>query len=188
MKFLPEFRIGIVNGWIPLGLYFLVLILSLLPYSKETRTWLFNNPVDRSKKILLWIRGFGQLTMVAFILMMIATPLDFHLTIFLPGALVCLAGLIMEISALHCFRITPLGRPVVAGPYRISRNPQWAGLFLVLLGSALAAGVWLYILMVLTVGVIYHIQILAEEELCIQKFGESYRSYMKQIPRYFLFI
>jgi len=188
MKILPEFRIGIVNGWVPLGVYFLGLILSLLPYSKETRTWLFNNPVDRSKKGLMLVRGFGQLTMVAYILMMIFTPLDSRSSVFLPGALIYLVGLIFEISALHYFRITPLGRPVVAGPYRVSRNPQWVGLFLVLLGSAIAAGVWLYIMMVLVVGVIYHIQILAEEELCIQQFGDSYRSYMKQIPRYFLFI
>jgi protein-S-isoprenylcysteine O-methyltransferase Ste14 len=187
VKILPEFRLGIFNGWISFGLYFLGLMLSILPYSKEARIWLFQNPVNRDRKALLFVRRFGQLSMVAYILMMVFTPMDFHLPMFLPGALIFFSGLILEISALHSFRIAPPGQPVMAGPYRMSRNPQWVGLFLVLFGSAIAAGVWLYVLMVLIVGVIYHIQILDEEALCIEKFGERYRSYMRKIPRYFLF-
>jgi len=187
MKILPEFRLGIVNGWIPLGLYFLALILSILPYSQEARIWLFQNPVNRGQKILLFIRRLGQFSMMAYILMMIFTPLNFHLFVFLLGVLIFFSGLFLEISALRSFRMAPVGQPVVVGPYRISRNPQWVGLFLVLLGSAVAAGIWLFIVMVLVVGVIYHIQILDEEASCIQKFGETYRSYMERIPRYFLF-
>ncbi|MGD0806119.1 MAG: methyltransferase [Anaerolineales bacterium] len=186
MKILPEFRLGIGNGWIPLGLYFLALILSILPYSQEARIWLFQNPVNRGQKSLLFIRRLGQFSMMAYILMMIFTPLNFHLFAFLLGALIFFSGLFLEISALRSFRKAPVDQPVVAGPYRVSRNPQWVGLFLVLLGSAIASGVWLYIMMVLGVGIIYHIQILDEEALCLQKFGESYRSYMKQIPRYFM--
>jgi protein-S-isoprenylcysteine O-methyltransferase Ste14 len=91
-------------------------------------------------------------------------------------------------SALHYFRITPINQPVVGGPYRISRNPQWLGLFLVLLGSAIAARIWLYIGIVIIVGFIYHIQILDEEDACIEKYGDSYREYIKRIPRYFLFL
>jgi protein-S-isoprenylcysteine O-methyltransferase Ste14 len=188
MRFFPEFEIGIVNGWIPFGLYFLGLMLSILPYSKEARIWLIQNPVNRGRKILLFVRGVGQVSMVAYILMMIFTPLDIHSFAFLPGALIFFSGWFMEISALHSFRNAPLGQPVAAGPYRVSRNPQWVGLFLVLLGSAVAAGVLLYIAMVLVVGVIYHIQILDEEALCIQKFGDSYRAYMNRIPRYLLFL
>jgi protein-S-isoprenylcysteine O-methyltransferase Ste14 len=187
MKILPEFGLGIGNGWIPLGLYFLGLMLSILPYSQEARVWLFQNPVNRGRKILMFFRGVGQISMMAYILMMIFTPLDFYTFTFLPGALIFFSGWFMEISALYYFRIAPLGQPVAAGPYRISRNPQWVGLFLVLLGSAFAVGVWLYIAMVLAVGVIYHIQILDEEALCLQKFGESFRAYMNRIPRYLLF-
>jgi protein-S-isoprenylcysteine O-methyltransferase Ste14 len=188
MKIFPEFGLGILNGWIPLGLYFLGFLLSLLPYSTEVRNWLFQNPVNRDRKALLFVRRFGQLSMVAYILMMVFTPLDFNPPSFLPGALIYCFGLSMEISALYSFRIAPPGRPVEMGPYHVSRNPQWVGLFLVLLGSAVAAGVWLYVAMVLAVGVIYHIQILDEEALCLQTFGDSYREYMHRIPRYLLFL
>jgi protein-S-isoprenylcysteine O-methyltransferase Ste14 len=56
------------------------------------------------------------------------------------------------------------------------------------LGSAIATRIWLYIGMVIIVGFIYHIQILDEETACIEKYGDSYREYIKRIPRYFLFL
>jgi protein-S-isoprenylcysteine O-methyltransferase Ste14 len=187
MKIYPELQIGILNGWIPLVLYFIGLIASVSLYSKESRLWLFNNPKDESKRVLVFIRLGGQLAMMAYIVMMMITPLNINHPIFLVGAVIYSIGYIFEMSALHYFRITPIGQPVVGGPYRVSRNPQWLGLFLVLLGSAIAAGIWLYIGIVVIVGIIYHIQILDEETACIKKYGESYREYMNRIPRYFLF-
>jgi protein-S-isoprenylcysteine O-methyltransferase Ste14 len=188
MKLLPKFQLGVLNGWIPLLLYFIGLILSVSLYSRESRLWLFNNPKDESKRVLLFIRLYGQLVMMAYIVMMIFTPLHFNNPIFFIGAVIYTIGYISEMSALHYFRITPLGQPVVGGPYRVSRNPQWLGLFLVLLGSAIAAQVWLYIGMVIIVGFIYHIQILDEEAACSEKYGDSYHEYKKRIPRYFLFL
>jgi protein-S-isoprenylcysteine O-methyltransferase Ste14 len=188
MKIFPELQIGVLNGWIPLLLYFIGLILSVVLYSKESRLWLFNNPKDESKRVLVFIRICGQLVMIAYIVMMIFTPLHFNNPIFIAGALIYAIGYIYEISALHYFRITPLRQPVVGGPYRVSRNPQWLGLFLVLLGSAIATQIWLYIGMVIIVAFIYHIQILDEEAACIEKYGDSYYEYKKRIPRYFLFL
>ena len=188
MKIFPELQIGILNGWIPLVLYLIGLILSVSLYSKESRLWLFNNPKDESKRVLVFIRLCGQLAMMAYIVMMIFTPLEIYNPLFFVGAVIFAIGYIFEMSALHYFRITPRRQPVVGGPYRISRNPQWLGLFLVLLGSAIAARIWLYIAMVILVGFIYHIQILDEEAACIDKYGDSYREYKKHIPRYFLFL
>ncbi|MCJ7731284.1 DUF1295 domain-containing protein [Candidatus Bathyarchaeota archaeon] len=188
MDLLPKLQVGILNGWIPLIIYFIGLILSASLYSKEARVWLFNNPKDENKSKFRFIRLFGQLAMVAYILMMVFTPLKISNPVFLIGATVFLIGFVLEMSALYHFRKTPVGQPAVNGPYRISRNPQWVGLFLVLLGSAIAAGIWLYIGVVVMVGIIYHKQILDEEMTCIEKYGDSYREYMKRIPRYFLFL
>jgi protein-S-isoprenylcysteine O-methyltransferase Ste14 len=187
MKILPELQTGVLNGWIPLLLYFIGLIFSVSLYSKESRVWLFNNPKDESKRVLVVIRFCGQLMMITYIVMMVFTPLSINSPIFPIGAVIYAIGYILEMSALHYFRIAPINRPVEGGPYRSSRNPQWLGLFLVLLGSAIATSTWLYIGMVIIVGFIYHIQILDEEAACIERYGESYREYIKRIPRYFLF-
>ena len=187
MKIFPEFQLGILNGWIPFLLYFIGLILSVAPYSKESRLWLFNNPKDESRKVLVIIRLCGQFAMIAYIVMMIFSPLDINSPIFFVGAVIYIIGYIFELSALYFFRIAPINQPVVGGLYRVSRNPQWLGLFLVLLGSAIATRIWLYIWIVIIVGFIYHIQILDEEAACKKKYGKSYREYMERIPRYILF-
>lgn len=188
MDLLPKFQIGLLNGWIPLIIYFIGLILSASLYSKEARVWLFNNPKDKNKSVFMFICLFGQLAMMAYIVMMVFTPMRIDNPVFLVGAIVYLIGFVLEMSALYYFRKTPVGQLVVNGPYRASRNPQWLGLFLALLGSAIATGIWLYIGLVVLVGIIYHKQILDEETACIKKYGESYREYMERIPRYFLFL
>lgn len=123
MDFFPEFHVGILNGWIPLIIYFIGLILSASLYSKEARVWLFNNPKDENKSVFLFIRLFGQLAMVAYILMMVFTPMRIGNPVFLVGATVYFVGFVLEMSALYYFRITPVGQPAVNGPYRASRNP-----------------------------------------------------------------
>ena len=188
MDLLPKFQVGMLNGWVPLILYFIGLIFSVSLYSKEARIWLFNNPKHANKGVLMSLRLFGQFAMMAYIVMMIFTPLKTNNPIFLVGAGVYSIGFVSEMSALYYFRRTPVGQLVVKGPYHVSRNPQWIGLLLVLLGSAVATGLWLYIGMVVMVSIIYHIQILDEETACIKKYGESYREYMGRIPRYFLFL
>jgi len=187
MDLLPKFQAGMLNGWIPLVIYSIGLILSVALYSKEARTWLFNNPKDENKGVLIFLRLFGQLAMMAYIVMLIFTPLKIRDPIFLVGAGLFSIGFVFEMSSLYYFRKMPGGEPVVNGPYCLSRNPQWVGLFLVLFGSAIATGIWLYVGILVVVGFIYHIQILDEEKACIEKYGQSYREYMTRIPRYLLF-
>ena len=96
MKIFPEFQIGILNGWIPLVLYFIGLIFSVSLYSKESRLWLFNNPKDESKRVLVFIRLCGQLAMMAYIVMMIFTPLNIDNPVFLVGAVSMLLAMYLK--------------------------------------------------------------------------------------------
>jgi hypothetical protein len=32
-----------------------------------------------------------------------------------------------------------------------------------------------------------HWEIVAEKEICLKQYGEAYRAYLKQVPRYFVF-
>jgi hypothetical protein len=137
MDILPKFQAGILNGWIPLIIYFIGLIFSVSLYPKDKRDWLFNNPKDTNKHGLILLRLFGQCVMMAYIVMLFFTPLKINTPVFLAGTGVFMVGFVFEISALYYFRITPIGEPVAKGPYRLSRNPQWLGLFFVLLGSAI---------------------------------------------------
>jgi protein-S-isoprenylcysteine O-methyltransferase Ste14 len=188
MQVLPDFKIGPLNGWLPLLLYFVGLSLALFSFSGQARARVFEDPKYRMPASVKLVRLFGQVAMFAYIGMMVFTPLMFGALVFAVGVLVYAAGYGSVMVGLHHFKHTPADQPVVTGPYQFSRNPQWVGLALVLAGAAIMTGVWLYLGIILVVAIIYHLQILAEEKACLEQYGDSFRAYMAKIPRYFWFL
>jgi len=185
MSALPELHLGILNGWILLLAYAAGFLIALAAFSKDEKARLFADPkltLQGIKRVLLHT---GQLVAVAFIAIMVFTPITRSFGLMAAGLTVYVLGYCMVIVSLRYFRRSRLGHPVTDGPYRVSRNPQWVGLFLILLGAAIMSGAWLMIVMVLVVGCIYHLQILEEEKACATLYGEAYARYLRQVPRYF---
>jgi protein-S-isoprenylcysteine O-methyltransferase Ste14 len=60
-------------------------------------------------------------------------------------------------------------------------------LTLSVLGACLAIGSISVILVLLISRIFNHFQILAQEQACLQEYGQAYQEYMDKIPRYFLF-
>jgi protein-S-isoprenylcysteine O-methyltransferase Ste14 len=185
---LPDFRVGLLNGWLPLILYFVGFLLALVSFSGQARARLFEDPKYGMPTGVKVVRLLGQVAMVACFGMMVFTPLMPGAPVFLVGVVIYAAGYGTMMVALHYFKHTPADQVVVAGPYRLSRNPQWVGLVLVLAGAAIMTGVWLYLGITLVVAIIYHLQILAEEKACLEQYGDSFRAYVAKIPRYFWFL
>ena len=70
------------------------------------------------------------------------------------------------------------------GPYKISRNPQILGGYLLVIGTAIQ---WLSLYSlgwVLLYAIIGHWMIVTEEEHLLQVFGEEYEGYCSEVPRY----
>jgi len=84
------------------------------------------------------------------------------------------------------FKDTPFGDPVSKGVYKVSRHPQIVALFVLFTGMCMAIGSWLALLTLLISRILQHYGILAEEEACLRQYGDSYRAYTNQVPRYFL--
>lgn len=76
------------------------------------------------------------------------------------------------------------GRLTVTGPYRWSRNPQYVGWFLFLLGFALNDWSLWCLVALLVVAISLHLLVLVEEEHLRRVFGEPYIEFRGQIPRY----
>ena len=183
---MPDFRIGLLNTWTLLAAYAAGFLLALVPYSRQERSWLFEDLKYRLRgwrRLLLFL---GQVVAVTFITATVFAPLRFEAPTFLAGIVLYGVGYATVIGALYYFRRASKTGPVTTGPYHFSRNPQWVGLFLVLLGTAFASGAWLMSMAVVGVAAVYHLQILAEEELCRNKYGEAYQRYCRDVPRYLL--
>ena len=121
-------------------------------------------------------------------------PGDIADATFWPGVLLTLAGLVFVTWTVRLFAtagkgtLAPWAPPtklVVSGPYRHVRNPMIAGVMLMLGGEALLLNSWplaaelaLFILVTSTAFILF------EEPELEQRFGESYRRYKADVPRW----
>jgi len=83
----------------------------------------------------------------------------------------------------------PTNRPTTAivesGPYRFTRNPIYMGMFLGLIGVAVAFDdFWLLIMLVPFALVIRYGVVAREEAYLERKFGDSYRGYHARVRRW----
>jgi len=72
-------------------------------------------------------------------------------------------------------------RIIKTGPYRIVRNPMYTGIFIAFLGAAIAIGE-LVAFVALGIGIAsIWVKIKAEEEILLEKFGEEYLQYKRDV-------
>jgi len=112
------------------------------------------------------------------------TPLDyFGVVISIMGIAICLIGITHFRSVPKVFCVDA-GKLTISGPYRWSRNPQYVGLFLFLLGFALNDWSLWCLAALLVAAINLHLLVLVEEEHLRRVFGEQYVEFCRKIPRY----
>ena len=74
---------------------------------------------------------------------------------------------------------------VESGPYRFTRNPIYLGMFLGLIGLAIAFdNLWLLLMLVPFALVIRYGVVVREEDYLERKFGDAYRGYRSRVRRW----
>jgi protein-S-isoprenylcysteine O-methyltransferase Ste14 len=103
------------------------------------------------------------------------------------------AGVILALSAVflffrartHLIPNRPATTLVVAGPYRLTRNPMYVSLTAVYLGvCVLMQSLWALVLLPLVLVTIYRKVIAPEEAYLERRFGGEYAQYKKQVRRW----
>ena len=185
MEFLPDSRLGWLNGWLLLALLVLTDGTLFLAFRKNDVTRLFDRSGWTKRQIVITV--IGKLLALATVLMIIFTPLKLGSYAFIVGTVLVGVGLIGLVKALLDFRNTPPDRPVTQGIYRVTRHPQNLASSLVILGCTIAIGSWLALILFVVARVFLHANLVAEEDVCLREYGEAYRDYMKRVPRYLFF-
>lgn len=186
MELIPTLKIGWLNGWILICFLYLIFGIFLLTFPKDVVSRLYNYDRSSWSKTQRAFYVIGKLLALVCLFLIIFTPLKIGANIFIPGIILFALGLTGFIIALFNFKNTPLDQPVSRGLYRISRHPQVLMLFIMSIGICIAIGSWLVLFIMIVSSLFLHFRDLAEEETCLERYGDSYRAYTKLVPRYFL--
>lgn len=185
MEFIPALKLGWLNGWILLAFEFMIQGFLLLIFPKDVVSRLFDRSGWSVKQRVFLITG--KVFSFACLILIILTPLKINSSSFMLGLILYAIGIAGLIVAMYNFKNTPLDQPVTQGVYKISRHPQNVAIFIFILGICVAIGSWVALLMLLMSKVLQHFGILAEEEVCLKRYGEPFRAFIERVPRYFLF-
>jgi protein-S-isoprenylcysteine O-methyltransferase Ste14 len=181
-----DFEIGLWNAWILQVLFFLTLSIPNFLMSKEarerTKRATQSIPLGKTQKIMAY--STHLLIMPFTVIYSIILPLKIGTVWLYLGLLIFAAALVMTVMITHSFATTPLGEPVTRGIYRISRHPTYLSGFLLYVGMGVACVSWVMMLCGMLWAVLWHIVVPAEERFLLEKYGESYREYMKRTPRW----
>jgi protein-S-isoprenylcysteine O-methyltransferase Ste14 len=182
MELLPDLEFGWLNGWLLLAMLGLTDGILFLIFRRNTVKRLFDRSGWTTGQIVITL--VGKLLALVAVLMIIFTPLKLGSPVFFIGVVLVVIGLIALVRALVEFRKTPHDQPVTTGIYRVTRHPQILASSLVILGCVLAIGSWLALILFVAARIFLHANLIAEEDVCLREYGEAYREYMNQVPRY----
>jgi len=184
MELMPSLEIGLYNGWILLAFEFLIQGGLLLIFPKDVVSRLFDRSGWSEKQRIFTI--LGKVFSLACLILIFLTPLKISSRTFVIGSILYGIGLAGLVVAMLNFKDTPLGQPVMKGVYKISRHPQIVALTVIFLGICLAIGSWIALFTLVISRLFQHFGILAEEKVCLKRYGESYHTYKERVSRYFL--
>jgi protein-S-isoprenylcysteine O-methyltransferase Ste14 len=187
MSFIPAFEIGVWNLWIFMAawVFFHVVPLNwpILRYDikgifkKSTASPSYN----KTEKIL---NNFGTVVWVILFIYSIFLPLPLGTPLLYAGIALFVVGFIICEIAFVPWTTTPVSEPITRGMYRYSRHPIWIGVFVQYIGIAIASASGLFLLLTIVQIILSITLVPAEEQLCCEKYGDTYREYVERTPRW----
>lgn len=181
MSLIPAFEIGVWNAWV-LSLIFLFVQFVPLALLNLIYKGTFKKAAAPSSGV--GIDRFINLVMIIAFVYSIFLPLKLGEVWFYTGIPLFALGLVMLKVAYFNFASTPPDEPSTKGLYRFSRNPLYLAMFLVFIGISIASASWVFLLVSVILMVLINISVAAEEQFCLEKYGDAYAEYMKRIPRW----
>jgi protein-S-isoprenylcysteine O-methyltransferase Ste14 len=185
MDLLPELQVGLVSGWWFSAAYILINGAVMAAIPREAARRLTKHPTkklfDKSLLRIQMFLFFGTIIFPIFI------PIEPGTAWFWSGLSIFVLAMAAYVVSILNFADAPPDKPALKGLYRISRNPIHVFSFIAWLGIGIATKSWIILLAVIIVQILMHKTTLEEERFCLEKYGDSYRRYMKEVPRYLLF-
>ena len=139
-------------------------------------------PLQGNEKIAYYIYQISNIGMFIYLIFLKVTA-DFSLQ-FYTGIICYFLGLILCAVSIVNFSAPDDCGMNVNGIYQFSRNPMYIAYFICFIGMALLTQSIALFAIILAFQISAHWIILSEERWCIEKFGEAYKQYMRNVRRY----
>ena len=181
MDLIPPFEIGLLNAWILILIEIMTHRL-LTPKNKkpfrkdETKELSYNEKLTRT---------VGLSILLSFRIYAIFLPFKIGTIWFNIGLPIAIFGLIMNTIVLVNRANAPPGKPFTNGLFRYSRHPMYFFGAITCIGISIATLSWLFFVLILVYKILQYKFSRTEERYCLKKFGDEYKEYMNNTPRFF---
>ena len=186
MRIVPVLELGVWNAWILQVAFILSMFIPDVVLDREARARSKRMsefvPLNKTRKTLAL--ASHAVIMPAVFIYSIFLPLKIGTTWLYAGLLLYSAALVISTAAIFNIASTPVDEPVTKGAYRISRHPMYISGFLLYAGTGIACASWAVMLCAALWMAIWLIVVPAEERFLLERYGDSYRDYMKRTPRW----
>lgn len=184
MSIVPVFKIGLGNVWLFMSVFLLQMVVMVFA-DRRIMEKSHVPPEARITSAERYAGILGNLVWMISLVYSIFLPLKLGSVWFYFGSTVFGIGLILLSLATVSFITTPADQVISRGIYRFSRHPMYLATFFIILGAGIASASWLLILLSLVIALCFRWEALIEERFCLKKYGDVYRVYLKQVPRWF---
>jgi protein-S-isoprenylcysteine O-methyltransferase Ste14 len=186
MSFIPAFDLGLWNAWIFMTLLLVAGTVPLYIDYEKVEKRLEGEPTgsEQNKTTKITHVITHTIIMPFALIYSIFLPLKLGTFWFYVGLPIYLLGLVMALMFSISFATAPLGEPISKGVYAISRHPGYFAGFLGFVGIGIACASWVFLLFGLVWIVSWNFGVVEEERFLLDKYGNAYRDYMKQTPRW----
>lgn len=183
MSLVPVFEIGIWNAWIFMSVFILQMLAVML---LGKRVWARSSlPADVARNKTEKRAGIiGNSIWGLATLYSIFLPLKLGTLWFYIGFPIFFLGVMILAIATADFAVAPAERPITQGTYAFSRHPLYLSSFIIYIGTGIATASWLFFLLGAANVFWVRTEARVEERHCLEKYGDSYRQYMKRTPRW----
>jgi protein-S-isoprenylcysteine O-methyltransferase Ste14 len=180
MSLMPVFEIGVWNAWIFMLINFLPMLIIMRVRQGLTgevmKQYSEANKAASYIEWVLWILAFAY---------SIFLPLRLGTIWLYVGLPIALVGTVSYIMVIVSFVTTRLDKePVTTGLYRYSRHPMYVTQVVMFIGVGIASASWLFLLLTILYQALGFTYAGSEERICLEKYGDAYREYMKRTPRW----
>jgi len=169
MEPFPALKIGWLNGWLPMGILYLIFGILLLVFPREVVRRLYERSGwSREQKVITLI---GKSMALVWFPLIIFTPLKIGTPVFALGMVLFALTVIL----------------VMEGPYRVIRHPGYLAEMVYFSVLPIILSRWVPFTILAAICIVVAIAscaylIRAEDRFNLRKWGEEYRQYMKEVP------